>query len=68
MKRRLYGRVKRKMIVKSYQGSPVVREPEKCLSWEWIPFDQVPSPLFLPLEKLFQGDALGVLEKFAKMV
>jgi len=27
-------------------GAPRVREPEKCESWDWYPFDNLPSPLF----------------------
>ena len=54
-------------LTKFFQGDPVICEPEKCASWEWVPFEKIPSPLFLPLENLFQGKALEVLEKFAKM-
>ena len=31
-------------------GTPQVLEPGKCLSWDWFSWDELPSPLFLPLE------------------
>ena len=31
-------------------GEPEVREPEKCERWEWFAWDNLPSPLFLPLQ------------------
>lgn len=30
-------------------GEPVVMEPEKCRCWKWFPYNQLPSPLFLPI-------------------
>lgn len=30
-------------------GEPEVIEPDKCLSWQWFPYDQLPAPLFLPI-------------------
>lgn len=31
---------------------PRTLEPEKCAGWEWHPYDEIPRPTFLPLEKL----------------
>ncbi|XP_065852446.1 nudix hydrolase 1 [Euphorbia lathyris] len=27
-------------------------EPEKCYGWDWFDWDNLPKPLFLPLEKM----------------
>lgn len=29
-------------------GSPTVKEPDKCASWNWYDMDHLPSPLFSP--------------------
>ena len=33
-------------------GTPQVLEPDKCGGWEWFDWDELPSPLFLPIENL----------------
>lgn len=35
-------------------GEPKAMEPDKCLSWQWFRYDQLPSPLFLPIVNLLQ--------------
>lgn len=30
-------------------GEPDVMEPDKCLSWQWFPHNQLPTPLFSPI-------------------
>ncbi len=39
-------------VVRSVTGEPVVREPEKCEAWQWFSWQQLPSPLFEPLQAL----------------
>lgn len=34
--------------------SPVVREPNKCEEWRWVNVNDLPQPLFAPIEKLLQ--------------
>ena len=33
-------------------GSIETREPEKCSGWDWFDWDDLPSPLFLPIINL----------------
>ncbi len=33
-------------------GEPENREPEKCAGWEWFRWDELPEPLFAPLQSL----------------
>jgi 8-oxo-dGTP diphosphatase len=30
-------------------------EPEKCYGWDWFAWDNLPNPLFLPLEKMVKS-------------
>lgn len=32
------------------------REPEKCDTWGWVPFREIPEPRFAPLQKLMDSD------------
>jgi 8-oxo-dGTP diphosphatase len=31
-------------------GNPQILEPDKCEKWEWVEWDNLPSPLFLPIK------------------
>lgn len=31
-------------------GEPELMEPEKCEEWDWFNWDELPSPLFLPMQ------------------
>lgn len=33
-------------------GTPWVKEPDKCETWQWFAWDSLPSPLFLSLKNL----------------
>lgn len=33
-------------------GEPEVKEPDKCETWQWFSWDELPKPLFLPLKNL----------------
>jgi len=35
-------------------GEPMIMEPEKCECWEWYDWNNMPSPLFLPIENLIK--------------
>ena len=49
------------MVVTRFSGALSVREPEKCLRWEWFAWDNLPSPLFLSLSNLVKKTTLGQL-------
>jgi len=40
------------MLVNTHWKSnePQLLEPEKCAKWDWFSWDELPSPLFLPLQ------------------
>jgi 8-oxo-dGTP diphosphatase len=47
------------VLANGWHGEPRVMEPEKCRQWCWSDWDELPSPLFIPLENLKkQGFAL----------
>jgi 8-oxo-dGTP diphosphatase len=31
-------------------GEPELREPHKCEEWKWFAWDELPTPLFLPMQ------------------
>ena len=33
-------------------GDPEVREPDKCEEWRWVKWEEIPRPLFVPIENL----------------
>ena len=35
-------------------GEPQVCEPNKCERWEWFKWDNLPAPLFLPIQNLIK--------------
>ena len=37
-------------------GEVAIMEPEKCSGWEWFDWDNLPSPLFLPVENLLKNN------------
>lgn len=41
-------------IAEISEGEPVVAEPEKCEEWKWFDWDNLPSPIFIPIENLLK--------------
>lgn len=35
-------------------GKPQVLEPDKMITWQWFAWDNLPSPLFLPIQNLLK--------------
>lgn len=35
-------------------GEPAVKELDKCEGWGWYTWEEMPRPLFLPIEDLLQ--------------
>jgi len=35
-------------------GEVTLKEPEKCEQWDWFSWDNLPQPLFLPIENLLR--------------
>lgn len=42
------------MIADWSAGEPAVLEPEKCEEWRWCSWEDLPTPLFLPLDNLLK--------------
>ena len=42
------------MIVTKFEGTLTLKEPEKCSEWTWFKFNDLPSPLFLPLKSFLK--------------
>lgn len=38
-----------------YNGKPEVKEPEKSEKWEWFNLDNLPSPIFKPVEVVLKS-------------
>ena len=50
------------VIVDRFEGEPQVLEQDKCEGWQWFDYQQMPEPLFPPVQSLIQArPELGVL-------
>lgn len=49
------------LVASNVSGEPVVREAYKCLHWRWFDVNELPEPLFLPLQNLLLKEpGLGI--------
>lgn len=46
------------MVATEFEGQPEVKEPEKCECWQWFDKDNLPSPLFLPLQNFLKQNKI----------
>ena len=46
------------MIVTKFKGEPKVLEPDKCRTWKFFDFDNLPKPLFLSLNNVLRRYSL----------
>ena len=44
------------MICEYASGTVKVMEPDKCETWDWFPWHNLPKPLFLPIRNLRKTD------------
>jgi len=42
------------VLASSLDGTPEVRESEKCAEWQWCSWDALPTPRFLSIDHLLQ--------------
>ena len=42
------------MLADYQSGEPEVMEPDKCEQWDWFTWDNLPQPLFVPIQNLLK--------------
>lgn len=42
------------MVCDYQSGELKIMEPQKCEKWGWFPFNNLPSPLFIPIKNLLK--------------
>lgn len=40
------------MVADWDSGIPEIKEPDRCLAWDWFSWDNLPQPPFIPLQNL----------------
>ncbi len=54
------------MFVTEFSGHPEVLEPHKCENWNWFEWDNLPQPLFAPIQSLINNVGIEKLKFFSK--
>ena len=39
-------------LCRYFEGEPQVMEPDEIIEWRWFGLNELPSPIFLPCEKI----------------
>lgn len=47
-------------------GEPTITEPDKCINLRWLTFDELPTPLFLPLRHLLESKFIDTFKYVQK--
>lgn len=50
------------VFVDQFEGTPELKEPEKCEGWQWFDLHALPTPLFPPVSSLIKKIGLHELK------
>jgi 8-oxo-dGTP diphosphatase len=50
-------------FVDHFEGEPKLVEPHKCEGWEWFSWEELPRPLFTPIESFIKKIGIDQLKK-----
>jgi len=42
------------LLAEHASGEPTVKEPERCECWQWFSWNELPKPLFIPMQNLLK--------------
>ena len=51
------------VFIPEFEGELQLLEPDKCQGWDWYHWDNLPSPLFLPLTSLVESLGIDQLKE-----
>lgn len=54
------------VFVHHFIGIPKLLEPHKCEGWQWFAWNELPTPLFLPVRSLIAKVGLANLQNMAE--
>lgn len=49
------------VFVQEFEGTPQLLEPHKCEGWEWFDWNDLPQPLFIPVQNLINQEGIHQL-------
>jgi 8-oxo-dGTP diphosphatase len=55
------------MFVTEFAGELQVLEPHRCENWEWFEWDNLPEPLFAPIQTLIKNIGIEKLKNLTLM-
>ena len=53
------------VFIDLFEGNPQVKEPNKCEEWNWFDWNDLPSPLFPPIQSLILTMGMNKLKQVA---
>jgi 8-oxo-dGTP diphosphatase len=51
------------VLISEFEGKVECREPQKCLGWEWFPFESLPTPLITSFDSFIQEHPSFLLQE-----